>query len=75
MLVGPFFNGLEHIPLNFDTVVAEGGVVEYAEDVVDDLINGDTWIFPGVQNTACECQCTIFCEQRLALTEQCTGES
>lgn len=46
MLVGPGFYGLEHVTLDLDMVVAEGGMVEGVEDVIDNLIDRDSSVLP-----------------------------
>lgn len=51
-LLGPSADGVEHFALDLDAVVADGGVVEGAEDVVDDFVDGDAGVFPGVDDAA-----------------------
>lgn len=53
-LVGPLSDCVEHVLLNGHALVADGGVVEGAEDVVDDFVDGDVGIFPGVEDAAVE---------------------
>ncbi len=48
----PATNGLEHFALDLDVVVADGRVVEGAEDVVDDFVDGHAGVFPGVDDAA-----------------------
>jgi hypothetical protein len=51
MLVRPFLDGVEHVSLDSDVFVAECGVVEGLEDVVDYFINWDARVLPSVQDT------------------------
>lgn len=53
-LVGPLPDRVEHVLLDGDALVADGGVVEGAEDVVDDFVDGNVGIFPGVEDAAVE---------------------
>lgn len=46
VLVGPGFNGLEHVALDFDTIAAESGVVEGLEDIVNDLVDRHVGVLP-----------------------------
>jgi hypothetical protein len=46
VLIGPGFDRLEHITLNVNTIVAEGRVMESAEDVINNLIDRNTRVFP-----------------------------
>lgn len=55
VLVGPLLDGVEHVALDLDTVLAEGRVVQCAEDIVDDLIYRDTRVLPGVQRAPLPC--------------------
>lgn len=50
VLVGPFADGIEHVLLNLDAVVADGWVVEGAQHVIDDLVDGDAGVFPSVED-------------------------
>ena len=50
--LGPPADGLEHLAMDLDVVVANGGVVEGAQDVIDDLVDGDAGILPRINNTA-----------------------
>jgi hypothetical protein len=52
MLVRPFLDGVEHVSLDSDVFVAECGVVEGLEDVVDYFINWDARVLPSVQDTS-----------------------
>lgn len=49
--VNPRFNRLEHGAVRFVVHIPEGGVVEYPQTVVDDLVLGDAGILPSVQDT------------------------
>lgn len=51
VLVSPIFHGLEHISLDLDVVVASSRMVERSEDIVNDLVHGDTRVLPGIQNS------------------------
>jgi hypothetical protein len=46
MLIGPSLYGLEHVALDFNTLTAKGRVVESSKDIVDDLVNWHTGVFP-----------------------------
>lgn len=50
VLVGPFFNGVEHLLMDFGPSIAQGRVVERLEDVVADLLDRDRGILPGKQD-------------------------
>jgi hypothetical protein len=52
VLISPIFHGLEHISLDLDVVVASSRVVECAEDIVNDLVDGYTSVLPGIQNSS-----------------------
>lgn len=52
VLVCPLPDGVEHVLLNLDALVADGWVVEGAEDVVDDFVDRDAGMFPGVEYAA-----------------------
>lgn len=52
VLIGPDAHGLEHVLLDLDAVVARGRVVEGAQDIVDDLVDGYAGVFPGIQDSA-----------------------
>lgn len=51
-LLRPLADRLEHLALNLDGLVARGWVVEGAQDIVDDLVDGDRGVFPGVHDPA-----------------------
>lgn len=46
----PLLDGVEHVALDLNVVVSDGWVVECAEDVVDDFVNGDAGVFPSIEN-------------------------
>lgn len=50
--IGPLAHGVEHFSLDLDVLVADGGMVEGTEDVVNDFVYWDTGIFPGIEDTA-----------------------
>lgn len=50
-LICPLSHRLEHIPLDLDSLITSCWVVESPEDVINDLINRHTRIFPGIQNS------------------------
>lgn len=52
VLVDPFLDCVEHVAVDFEVVVARGGVVEDVEDVVDYFVDGDAGVFPGVEDAA-----------------------
>lgn len=52
VLVDPFLDGVEHVAVDLEVLVARGGVVEDVEDVVDYLVDGDAGVFPGVEDAS-----------------------
>lgn len=52
MLVSPLSDCLEHVTLNLNVIVSDGGVVKRAEDIVDNLIDRNICVFPRVKDTA-----------------------
>lgn len=54
VLVDPFLDGVEHVAVDLEVLVAHGGVVEDVEDVVDYFVDGDAGVFPGVEDAAGE---------------------
>lgn len=52
ILVHPETDGLKHVFLDLHALVTDSGVVESPEDVVHDLVDGDTGMLPRVQNTS-----------------------
>lgn len=52
VFVDPGANGGEHGFVDLDVFVAKGGVMKSTEDVVHYFVNGDSGVFPGVEDTA-----------------------
>lgn len=52
MLVSPLADCIEHVTLNLNVVVSDGGMVERAEDIVGYLIDRNIRVLPRVQYTA-----------------------
>jgi hypothetical protein len=52
VLVDPFLDRVEHVAVDLEVGVARGGVVEDVEDVGDYFVDGDTGVFPGVEDAA-----------------------
>lgn len=52
VLLSPLADRLEHVTLNLNALVANGGVVERTKDVVYDLVDGDVGVVPSKQNSA-----------------------
>ena len=48
--LGPLANGLEHLALDLDTLVTRGGMVQGAEDVIDDFVDRNAGVLPGVDD-------------------------
>lgn len=48
LLVSPLLHRLEHFALDLNAIVSDGGVVERAEDIVDDFVHGDVCMLPCV---------------------------
>jgi hypothetical protein len=51
LLLDPFSNSIEHISMDFDTLVPQGWVVEYSKDIIHHLINQYSWMLPRIKNT------------------------
>lgn len=70
ILIGPLANRTEHVAVDLDALISNGRVVESANDIIDDLIYGDTRIFPSIQNTTGMCfgQLSIGRGKRIILT-------
>lgn len=51
VLICPLLHGLEHIALNLNLIVACRRMMEGTEDVVNDLVDRDTSVFPCKENT------------------------
>lgn len=52
VLIGPLANSVEHVPLDVDTLVSNGGVVEGAQHVIDDLVYRHACVLPSVKHAA-----------------------
>jgi len=48
---GPGLDNGEHVTVEFAMRVSNCWVVEHTDDVVEDLIDRNVWVFPGIQNT------------------------
>jgi hypothetical protein len=53
-LLRPAADRLEHFTVNLVTIVTDSRVVEGLENIIDDLIDRNTRILPGVENAAVE---------------------
>jgi hypothetical protein len=51
VLICPLLHGFEHIALNLNMIVARRRVMEGTEDVVNDLVDRHTSVFPCKENT------------------------
>lgn len=51
LLFYPFADCVEHVAVDFEGIVAQGGVVKCAEDVVQYFVDGNTGVFPSVEDT------------------------
>lgn len=51
VLISPLTDGVEHIALDFNALLASCGVVECTEDVVADIVNRYTRVLPCIQDT------------------------
>lgn len=51
-LVYPLADRLEHAPLNLDSFVADGWVMERTKDIVDNLVNGHARVVPCIKHSA-----------------------
>lgn len=50
VVVRPVLDDLEHIVVDLAVRVANGWVVEHADDIVQDLVDGDVGVVPGVDD-------------------------
>lgn len=50
MFIRPLLDGVKHVSLDFQTIISDSWVMERAEDIIDDLIDGDARVLPGIQN-------------------------
>lgn len=48
VLINPFADRGEHLPLDFDSLVAKGWVMESTENIVGNLFNRDRGVFPSI---------------------------
>jgi hypothetical protein len=55
LLVDPVADCGEHVAVNFDAFVAEGGMVEDAYNVGHYFFHWDTWVLPGEEHTSKSC--------------------
>jgi hypothetical protein len=51
VLICPLLHSLEHIALNLHMIIARRRVMEGTEDVINNLIDRDTSVFPCKENT------------------------
>lgn len=51
-LLRPLAHSLKHVAMNLNPFVAGGWVVEGAEDVVQNFVDGDAGVFKGVEDPA-----------------------
>jgi len=65
LLFHPFPDCVEHVAVDFEGFVAQGGVVKCAEDVVQYFVDGNTRVFPSVEDTA----------GRLSVISSCFGKA
>lgn len=52
ILINPFTDRVKHIPLNFDSLVTEGWVVESTKNIVNDFFDRNSRVFPSIENSA-----------------------
>lgn len=50
VVVRPVFDYLEHIVVDFTVGIPESRVVEHADDVVQDLVDGNVWVVPCIDD-------------------------
>lgn len=50
VFTGPGLDGTEHVPLDLDVFIAEGGVVERSQHVVDNFVHGHVGVLPCVED-------------------------
>jgi hypothetical protein len=55
LLINPGADGSEHIAVDFELLIAKGWVMEDAEDIGHNFLNGNPWVLPSVQNTSIRC--------------------
>lgn len=51
LFVNPFSHSIEHVAVKLAVFVTNGWVVESAEDISHNLVDGYSWVLPCVQNT------------------------
>jgi hypothetical protein len=48
VLVSPLLHRVEHVTLNLNAIAAGSGVVECAENVIHDFVNGNRGVLPSI---------------------------
>lgn len=51
LLVNPFLHCVEHVSVDLETLVSESWVMESSADITHHLINRDTGILPGIEDS------------------------
>ena len=51
VLVSPLADRAEHVAMDLDTLIANGRMVECANEIIDHLIYRDARVFPSIENT------------------------
>lgn len=49
VLIRPLSDGVKHVLLDLDALVADGWVVEGSQDVIDNFVDRDAGVLPGVE--------------------------
>lgn len=50
VMVCPLLDGAEHVSVDLNVIVADGGVVECAKDVIENLIDGNARVLPSIKD-------------------------
>lgn len=58
MFIRPLLHCPEHVTLDLNVLVAGGGMVECTKHIVGNLIDGNTGVLPGIENTPVTSQYT-----------------
>jgi hypothetical protein len=51
MFICPLLHRPEHVTLDLNVLVAGGRMVECTKHIIADLIDGNTGVLPGIENT------------------------
>lgn len=66
LLVNPFTDCIEHVSVDFDTLIAKSWMMEYSENISHHFIDWHSWVLPSIKDSA------ISNQQLTPKTSQCT---